>query len=59
MSRVLKHALHFANFEITEMNYSSKCLGGGCDDLKVRTLRGDVLKTYKRVQGDGIQNSMK
>ena len=32
--RVLGYASNSANFEITQINYSSKDLGGGCDDLK-------------------------
>ena len=32
--------MYSANFEVTEINNSSKCLGDGSGDLKVRTLRG-------------------
>ena len=40
--RVLGYASNFANFEITEINNSNKCLGSGCDELKVQTLMEEV-----------------
>ena len=51
---VLGYVSNFANFEITVIDNSSRYLGGGgCNDLKVRTLRGGVAgKLKKRVQGE-------
>ena len=53
--RVLGYVSHSANFEITEIDDSSKCLGGGyAVTLKyVRSGRGDTLETFQSVKGGG------
>ena len=54
--RFIRCVSNSANFDITEINNGSKCLGGGFDDLKVRTLRGrgfleNVQKCARREGG--------
>ena len=53
------YALHFANFEDSEVNSRFKYVGGGdSDELKVHTLRGGVplkhTEAYKSEEGSKV-----